>query len=116
MPDDKTRLELTERLAEVAEGLRDAEHLDPEARSELAALLLELSQAVAAAELPAEQFDHLKASTAHLAKAIHQQPPHGVLASARQRLEQAVLVSETRAPVLSGITRRLIDVLTSIGI
>jgi len=113
---DTSRNELTEHLADVAENLTQAEHLDPKARHELAELLRELGQHVATAALPPEEIAHLKASATHLSEALHQPPPHGLLTSATERLEQVVIVTETRAPILSDITRRLIDVLTSIGI
>lgn len=108
--------ELQDHLVEVADGLRDVEHIDPQARRELADLLDELSEAIATTKLPAQDVEHLVATTTHVAKSLQHPATHGVVSSAVERLEHAVLSAQSRAPVLAGITRRLIDVLSSIGI
>lgn len=112
----RSRAELEAFLARLADDLRDVEHLDVDARRDLAELLHELGRAVAATELPPAELEHLAASATHLAKALHSRTQRSGLAGAQDRLEQAVLATQSRAPVLTGIMRRLIDVLTNIGI
>ncbi|MCS6851004.1 MAG: DUF4404 family protein [Gemmataceae bacterium] len=108
--------ELRTRLREVAELMSRSASLDAESQKALRELLDELTQALDAAHVPAEELHHLAESTAHLAEALHQQQDRGVLGKARQRLEWAVANAEQHAPLAVGLARRLLDALANIGI
>jgi hypothetical protein len=103
------------KLQELTEALRGADHLEPEAQEELADLLAELSRALDPAVASAEGA-RLAASAAHLVQALHEQEDHTLLAAARGRLQQAAARAEAKAPMVTGIVRRLIDVLANLGI
>jgi hypothetical protein len=104
------------RLHAVAVLLRDAHHLGPEAQRELAAVVDELSRAVALTPLPAPEAIHLADSAAHLAEALKRQPESGVFEVARDKLMEASVVAESRAPTAAGLLRQIADALSSIGI
>src|SRR4051794_9364515 len=78
------------RLHEVAQLLREAHHLGPEAQAALAELLDELSQNLGPAPLSDETRAHLEANTVHLIQALHSQE-EGPLSAARKRLEEAAV-------------------------
>ena len=103
-------------LQTVARLLRGAQHLGPEAQRALADLVEELSQALASESLSAQEKAHLAQTTENLARAVHEQHDQGLLSDARDRLEQAVVGIETRAPVATGVVRRLVDALANLGI
>lgn len=102
------------RLRHLAQRLREADHLDPEAQKSLADILDELSKSLVPGPESSEQHKHLAESAAHLAEALHQQRDTGLIARARRRLEEAAVRAE--APVATGIVRRLIDTLANLGI
>jgi hypothetical protein len=99
----------------IAELLRNPRPLTPEVRTALADLLDEFGGSLAPAAVPPAEVQHLAESTAHLARALHKKDP-GYLASARDRLEQAVLAAEAQAPTAANLARRLLDALANIGI
>src|SRR5207247_2223983 len=103
-------------LQMLARLLRDARHLGPEAQRELAELVEELSAALGPDTAPTAETEHLAASAAHLAETLHHQRDAGLLAAARDRLQDAALRAETEAPVATGIALRLIDALANLGI
>jgi hypothetical protein len=103
-------------LQAVSKLLRAAHHLGPDAQRTLADLIEELGRAVGASRATPEELAHLADSTAKLAEAVHHQHDEGVLAAARDRLEEAVIGAEARAPVVAGVARRLLDALSNIGI
>lgn len=100
-------------LHELAQLLRSAHHLEPEAQQALADLVEEMSQSLARAEVPSAEMAHLAASAGQLSQALHQQHDTRRL---RERLEEVALRAETEAPVTAGIVRRLLDTLTNLGI
>lgn len=104
------------RLRELAQLLREADHLDPEAQQEFADILDELSESVVPGPESSEHHQHLAESAAHLAEVLHQPGDTGLIARARRRLEEAAVRAETEAPVATGIVRRLIDTLANLGI
>jgi len=112
-PPDAAQLQ-TE-LHEVAGRLRQSQHLTPAQQEELADLLDELSGALRATQPLSPEMLHVAQTAAHLAQHLHNQDG-GLLSSLRERLEQTALQVETQAPLLVGITRRLIDALANIGI
>jgi hypothetical protein len=103
-------------LHAIAEVLRDPHPLDAESRKALAALMDELGAALANPTVPAAEIHHLTESTAQLVQAVHRRAEPGLLASARNRLEAAVLRVEGRAPLMAGLAQRLLDALANIGI
>jgi hypothetical protein len=103
------------RLLELAGLVRGADHLAPEARAALAGVLAELAGALGPGG-PGPDAAHLAESAAQAARALHEQNQHGLLAAARERLEAAAARAEAKAPVTTGVARRLIDLLAEIGI
>ncbi len=103
-------------LHTIAEVLRDPKPLSRETREVLAALVDELGVALAAAPVPPAEVAHLADSTAQLVRAIHHRAAPGILASARDRLEAALLATESKAPLIAGLGQRLLDALANIGI
>jgi Domain of unknown function (DUF4404) len=107
---------VSDRLRQLAQLLRDAHHLGPQARQSLAELVEELSQALAANPLSPASQGHLVEGTSNLVEALHQQQHAGLLASAGKRLEETAVRAEAEAPLATGIVRRLIDTLANLGI
>ena len=101
---------------DVAQMLREAHHLEPEAQEALADLVDELGKALTPAALASSETAHLATSAANLAQVLHQQHNPTLLSAAKQRLEQAILRAETKAPVPTGVARRILDVLADLGI
>jgi hypothetical protein len=103
-------------LHAIAQALRAGQPLDAEARQALAELVDELGNALNSAAVPSAEVDHLAGSTAHLVQALQQRHDAGRLASARGRLERAILAAEAQAPFLAGLARRVLDALANVGI
>jgi hypothetical protein len=112
MPDPAA---LRSNLQELARLLHEAPHLDPEAQQELADLVAELSQALAG-NLTSAETEYLARSAVHMIEALHQQQDANYLTAARDRLRDAAVQAEVKAPVATGIVRRLIDTLANLGI
>jgi len=108
--------EVRTRLHAIAERLKEAHHLGPEARRELAELVDELGKALEASAAPSAETAHLTESAAHLLQALHEPHDASLLASAKQRLDQAVFDTEAHAPFVAGIARRLLEALANLGI
>lgn len=108
--------EVQSRLHEVAGLLRHSRSLDAEARRVLAQLVDELSAALAAGNVPPAEVARLADSTVHLAESLHHPHEQGLIGSARDGLEGAVIDAEAHAPVAVGLARRLLDALANIGI
>ena len=108
--------DIQNRLQTIAQRLRQAGHLDPQAQKELADIVEELGKTLAACPLPAADMAHLSDSTAHLVQALHEKHDTGLLASARDRLEEAIVRAEAGAPVVAGVARRLVETLSNLGI
>jgi hypothetical protein len=104
-----------ERLQELAQVLRESRHLGPQVQRELADLLEELAGELESAA-PSPHAEHLAESAAHLAQELNEQRGKGPLAAAVQRLKDAAARAEAKAPVATGLARRLVDVLADIGI
>jgi hypothetical protein len=113
---DQPPARITDGLHELARALREAPPLGPDAQHALAALIDELGNAVGGTEVPPAEVTHLAESTAHFVQALHRQHEPGGLAAARDRLEQAVLRAEARAPVVAGLAQRALDALANLGI
>jgi len=98
-------------IEELARHLRDAEHLDPEARAQVADVLGNLAAELDQAE-PSAHKAHLAESAAQLVRAVKDQHEPGLIEAARERLEGAVV----SAPVATDLVLQLIDVLANLGI
>jgi hypothetical protein len=116
MPDQPaTVAEVQASLHVIARVLRTAPHLTPETRLALAELLEELAGTLGSA-LPPAEMAHLTDRAAGLLQALQRPHDEGVLTAARERLDEAVVGAEVRAPLLTGVIRRLLDALAQIGI
>jgi hypothetical protein len=104
------------RLHEIARLLREADHLGPESQKVLADLADQLGNSLGSANLASGEETPLADSAAHLIETLRQRHDAGRLAAARDRLEQAVLDVEARAPVAAGVARALLDALANLGI
>lgn len=105
-----------DRLTQLAQLLRQARHLGPEAQEELADLVEELGRLLHPEVISSTEATHLVESTAHLAEALHERHDAGLLAAAKERLKEAALRAETKAPMATGIARQLIETLANLGI
>src|SRR5947209_4085670 len=103
-----------EQLRDAARRLREAEHLAPEHREELAATAEQLADALKAA--PPPEAAKLGEAASGLVKAVHERHDPSLLEKARRRLEHAIIAVETEAPVATGVASQLIDALANIGI
>jgi hypothetical protein len=107
--------EIQSRLHAVAGMLRESRTIDPASQRLLAELVDELSTALHSGSVPTTEVAHLAESTAHLADSLHQQQDQGVVTSARDRLETALLDAESRSNIVA-LARKLLDALANIGI
>ena len=83
-------------LQQLAQGLREAQQLEPEAREDLADLVEELSKTLDPATIPSDETAQLARSTAHLAQLLHQEHNPTLLASAKKRLQDAALTCRSQ--------------------
>jgi|SRR5579864_4547518 len=102
-------------LLELSRVLRSADHLKPAAQRALADLVDELAKTLGPSATQ-EQTANLGASAAQLVRALHERQHVGLLTAAKKRLEDAAAKAETKAPVATGVARRLIDLLAELGI
>jgi hypothetical protein len=102
-------------LQELASVLRDARHLDPDQQQELADLVEELSQALAR-NLSSAEAEQLGRTAYHMVQGLHQQLDPDYLTATMDRLRDAAVSAEVKAPVATGIVWRLIAALTDLGI
>jgi hypothetical protein len=90
--------------------------MEPSTQQALAELADELAKTVDFSKASSAEVTHVLDSSAHVIDMLHRRPPAPVPASVRDRLEQAILAAEARAPVLAGVAHRLLDVLADLGI
>jgi hypothetical protein len=114
-PGGETAAAVRAQLERIVPKLRSARHVDPEVQEALANLVDELVR-VMDPNAPAAEAAHLAASSAHLAEALDRKHHAGLIAAARDRLEEAATRAEAEAPVATGLARRLIDALANLGI
>jgi hypothetical protein len=106
--------ELRSALQRLAQALRDAHHLGPEAQRQLAGLVEEMGRTLDAETPSAEELHHLSDGAARLAQAV-QKRDQGMLASARGRLDAAAAEAEAQSFAV-GLALRLAETLANIGI
>jgi hypothetical protein len=109
-------VEIQATLHKVGQLLREAHHLGPDAQAQLAELVDELGTAIGSASVTPEEAAHLAAGAEKLMQSLHERHDTGVVSAARDRLEGAAAAIEARAPAVAGITRRILDALSGIGI
>jgi hypothetical protein len=107
---------LEAKLHSIAQLLRDADHLSPEAQQALAEIVEELGKALHSVPVSSEETKSLAESTAHLVRALHERQNRGLLTAARDRLKQAITRVEYQAPFAAQLAGRLLDTLASLGI
>lgn len=115
-PAAQTPPDVPHRLHAIAQLLRESEHLEPDAQQALAELLDELGNALTSPSEAGAEAAHLTETTAQLVQALHAGEEPRKVATARSRLQEAILRAEAKAPVAAGIANRLIDTLSNIGI
>lgn len=108
--------DLEANLHQLSQRLREADRLGPEEQRSLAALLDQLARMLHPNAPHPEESTHLAESSAQLADALKQRRDRGAVASAIQRLEQAVARAEAEAPVAAGFARQMLDILANLGI
>jgi hypothetical protein len=103
-------------LKQLAQLLRQADHLEPEAKDALANLVDQLSQVLDPAALPSEATTQLAANTANLVQNLQPEQNVSLIEAARRRVQDAVYRAETEAPVAADIAQRLLDAIANLGI
>ena len=110
------KAEVQAHLHAISQLLRDAHRLGSEEQALLADLVDELSNALESPEVSNAELAQLSGGTAHLVQAVHENHEPSMLEAARDRLEGAVVAIESKAPTLAGLTRRLAEMLSNLGI
>jgi hypothetical protein len=110
-----SKTDVAAQLEELARVLREHPNLGEDARDQLAELAAEMSEALRTAALPEPERARLAGTLAHLLQAVRE-PHSGLFGQARDRAERAFAAAEAKAPVLAGLSRRLLDLLSDLGI
>src|SRR5437870_13581590 len=97
-PDLPADANLEAKLQSIAQLLRQADHLSPEAQKALAEIVEELGKALHSATVSWEETKSRADSTAHRVRAEHQKHNQGPLAAARERTKQAITRVQYQAP------------------
>ena len=103
-------------LHAIARLLRDVRNLSPEAQELLAELVDELGRSLQSREVPPAELNRLAEQVAALLRAAQPGAEEGLIGQIQDRLDQAATALESRAPLLTGLTRRLIETLSELGI
>jgi hypothetical protein len=102
-------------LHEVAQLLRQADHLDRQVQERLADLLDELKGAVSATSFPSPELLHVAQDATQIAHRLQRQE-QGSGAPARERLQRSLARVEMQAPTAADFARRLLETLANLGI
>jgi len=103
-------------LQAIAELLRQPHRLEAAAQVALADLVDELDNALKLGNIPNDEAVRLAATASLFAEAVHRKEEPGVLKAARDRLDQAAIAVESKAPLAAGLARRVMDALSNVGI
>jgi hypothetical protein len=103
------------RLREVARLVREADHLDPKAQQTLADLAEQMADNLSRPHAPTAEEVELGKLAGELIAALHREEEAPVAAT-RNRLQEAVLAAQTRAPLTAETARELLDALANLGI
>ena len=115
MSEPSAKAQVEAHLHALSHLLREARRLGPEEQTLLADFVDELGNALASAEVPDEEVAKLTASASELVQA-HQESAPGMLEAAEERLENAAVAVEAKAPTLANLARRLAEMLSDLGI
>jgi hypothetical protein len=115
-PTSPAAAEVQARLHELAQVLRTAHRLEPEAQAALANLVDELSALLDPAVPPSAATAHLADSAVQLAHELQKPPNKTLLAAAKDRLQEAMARAEAEAPLATGLARQFLDTLADLGI
>jgi len=115
-PAEKDPAKIQARLHDLAQLLREADHLEPATQQALAELADELANRAEFTKASSAEATHLLETSAHVIDMLQRTPDTTIPITMRDRLERAILAAEARAPVLAGIAHRLLDVLADLGI
>jgi hypothetical protein len=111
-----TQAQVQAYLHTIAHLLRDMPRLDRETQQLLAELVDELGRTLEAQTVPAAELQHIADQMRQLIEASHRGESEGIVGQVRGRLERAATALESRAPLVTGLTRRLIETLAELGI
>lgn len=103
-------------LRAIAEVLRDAGHLGPTAQREIADTIEELSRTLGEAGIEPARAAALAEHVRHLGDLVNRRESVTETQPARDRLTMAIAAVEAESPFVAGVARRLIDLLSSLGI
>jgi|SRR6516165_10225402 hypothetical protein len=115
-PNAANPAEIRERLRQLARMLREAQHLEPDTRRQLAELADELAASGDFTKASSAEASRLLDTSARVIDALHKEPEAELPATLRERLGESIMAAEARAPVLAGVAHRLLDVLADLGI
>jgi hypothetical protein len=113
-PSSQTQVQ--EYLHTIARLLRDTQPLGPEAQQLLAELVDELGRTLQTQAVPPAELQHIADHLRQLIEASRRGESEGIVGQVRGRLERAATSLESRAPLVTGLTRRLIETLSELGI
>ena len=99
----------------ISPSIREAEHLEPGTRDQVADLLGNLAVELNQAE-PWRTKELLAQTTTQLEEAVRDRHEPGLMDAARERMEEVVARAETKAPVTTDLVLHLIDLLANLGI
>ncbi|MGP0063174.1 MAG: DUF4404 family protein [Isosphaeraceae bacterium] len=102
-------------IEDLARRVREAEHLEPGTRDQVADLLGNLAVELNQAE-PSAHKELLAQTTTQLEEAVRDRHEPGLMDAARERMEEVVARAETKAPVTTDLVLHLIDLLANLGI
>src|SRR5262249_24181113 len=102
-------------LRELARELRDVEHLQRDARRQLADLVEELDRALHNEHSP-EQARHIDQAASKLLNALRDRRDEPRMRHLGEQFRHTLERAEVQAPVATGVARRLIDLLADLGI
>jgi uncharacterized protein DUF4404 len=103
-------------LHDLAQKVREADSLGPQAQRAVADLLDDLAQAIPPATGSSTEATHLAESATHLADTLREPQKSNAVPPALERFETAVARAEAKAPLASGIARQIIEALANLGI
>jgi hypothetical protein len=96
--------------------LRRPHRLDAATQAALADLVDELDKALKLGKIPVEEAMRLAATASRFAETVHREEKAGERTAARDRLLEAAAAAEIKAPLISGLARRVMDALSNVGI
>ena len=103
-------------LHELAQKVREANSLGPQAQQAVADLLDDLALASPPSTEISAEITHLAESATHLADALREPHRSSAVPPALARLETAVARAEAKDPLASGVARQIIEALANLGI